>query len=124
MTNLADIQSQIDKLQKQADDIKTRDFDKTVADILVKMKAFGITIKDLTPGTRGGINNKVSVRPKPSAKVSSKRASTASPRPTGPVLAKFKGPNGESWSGRGLTPRWLAALVAQGKSKEDFAVQS
>jgi DNA-binding protein H-NS len=124
MTNLLDIQSQIDKLQKQADDIKTRDFDKTVADILVKMKAFGITVKDLSPGKRGRVKSKASVRRGVSAKVSSKGSSTTAPRPTGPVAAKFKGPNGESWSGRGLTPRWLAALVAQGKSKEDFVVQS
>ncbi len=25
---------------------------------------------------------------------------------------KFRGPNGETWSGRGLAPRWLAALEA------------
>jgi len=120
MTNLADIQSQIDKLQKQADDIKTRDFDKTVADILVKMKAFGITIKDLTPGQRRRVKSKASVRPK----VFSKGATTTALRPTGPVAAKFRGPNGETWSGRGLTPRWMAALVAQGQPKENFAVQS
>jgi DNA-binding protein H-NS len=40
-----------------------------------------------------------------------------------PVAAKYQGPNGESWSGRGLTPRWLASLVAQGKTKEDFAIK-
>jgi DNA-binding protein H-NS len=40
------------------------------------------------------------------------------------VAAKFRGPNGETWSGRGLTPRWLAALLAQGKTKDEFAVQS
>jgi DNA-binding protein H-NS len=124
MTNLADLQSQIGKLQKQADDIKTRDFDKTVAEILDQMKAFGITVKDLVPGKRGRVKNKGSARSKLSPKVSAKRANIASPRQTGPVAAKFRGPNGESWSGRGLTPRWLAALVAQGKSKEDFAVQS
>ena len=33
MSNLIDIQSQIEKLQKQANEIKTREFDKTVQDI-------------------------------------------------------------------------------------------
>ena len=120
MNNLVGIQSQIDKLQKQADDIKKRDFDKTVADILVDMRAFGITIKDLTPGKRGRVKNKASAR----VKVPPKGASTPKLRPTGPVAAKFKGPNGETWSGRGLLPRWLAALVAQGQLKEDFAVKN
>ena len=35
---------------------------------------------------------------------------------------KYRGPNGEEWSGRGLTPRWLSALIAQGRNKEEFAV--
>ncbi|MBP9683695.1 MAG: H-NS histone family protein, partial [Rhodoferax sp.] len=33
-----------------------------------------------------------------------------------------RGPNGETWSGRGLTPRWMAALVAQGQAKESFII--
>jgi DNA-binding protein H-NS len=45
------------------------------------------------------------------------------PRSVAVVAAKFKGPNGESWSGRGLAPRWLAALIAQGRSKEEFAIK-
>jgi DNA-binding protein H-NS len=40
------------------------------------------------------------------------------------VAAKYRGPNGESWSGRGLTPRWLASLLAEGKTKEDFAIKA
>lgn len=28
-------------------------------------------------------------------------------RKSGPVAAKFLGPNGETWSGRGRQPRWL-----------------
>lgn len=36
--------------------------------------------------------------------------------------AKYRGPNGEEWSGRGLTPRWLSALIAAGRIKEEFAV--
>ena len=59
MGNLIDIQSQIEKLQKQAADIRSREFTSTVQDILAKMQAFGITIKDLSaalkkaPKTRG-----------------------------------------------------------------------
>jgi DNA-binding protein H-NS len=120
MTNLVDIQGQIDKLQKQADDIKARDFDKTIADILAKMRVFGITLKDLTPKKRVGVRGKVGAK----AFDAQKKAGEATIRRSGPVAAKFIGPNGETWSGRGLMPRWLSALVAQGQSKEDFAVKS
>lgn len=35
---------------------------------------------------------------------------------------KFKGPNGEEWSGRGRLPRWLQAAEADGKKREEFKV--
>jgi DNA-binding protein H-NS len=47
MSSLIDIQSQIQKLQKQAEGIKAKEFQSTVQDILAKMQAFGITVKDL-----------------------------------------------------------------------------
>lgn len=36
--------------------------------------------------------------------------------------AKYAGPQGETWSGRGLTPRWLVALEKEGKKREQFLV--
>jgi DNA-binding protein H-NS len=119
MSNLIDIQSQIEKLQKQADEIKAKEFNGTVQDILVKMQAFGITLKDLqnakpTKATKAG-RGKNNVATKPVK--ANKKAGT-------PVAAKYRGPNGEAWSGRGLTPKWLTALIAQGQTKESFAVNA
>lgn len=104
MNNLIDIQNQIAVLQKQADEIRAQEFDKTIQEILAKMTAFGITLKDLEA---------VKGRPRKVATTAPKQAA-----------AKYRGPNGETWSGRGLTPRWLASLVAQGQSKEDFAIKT
>ena len=121
MNNLIDIQSQIEKLQKQANEIKAKDFQSTVQDILTKMQAFGITVKDLQttkPGKSGkaGRGKGKSVDPSvPKAPKVPKKSST-------PVAAKYRGPNGETWSGRGLTPRWMATLIAQGQSKDTFAI--
>lgn len=121
MSSLIEIQGQIEKLQKQANDIKAREFDKTVQDILAKMGAFGITLKDLQPGKSRKLAKRAA---KPGAamgkrstgKVKSKNAGTA-------VAAKYRGPNGETWSGRGLMPRWLAALVSQGQTRDDFLIK-
>jgi DNA-binding protein H-NS len=117
MGNLIDIQSQIEKLQKQANDIKSKEFAATVHEIQAKMQAFGITVKDLqsTEGGRG--------KGKSSPAKALKAAKTPKTRKvSAPVAAKYRGPNGESWSGRGLMPKWLSALVAQGQSKESFSV--
>jgi DNA-binding protein H-NS len=39
-----------------------------------------------------------------------------------PVTCPYRGPNGETWSGRGLMPRWLGVLVQAGQDKESFRV--
>ena len=117
MGNLLDIQMQIEKLQKQASEIKDREFDKTVQDIREKMKAFGITVKDLqaAPTGRKGRGKAAVATKLKAAGVKSKASGVV-------VAAKYRGPNGETWSGRGLTPRWLSALLAEGKTKQDFAI--
>ena len=38
------------------------------------------------------------------------------------VAPKYRGPGGETWAGRGATPRWLSALLKEGHSLEDFAI--
>lgn len=120
MTNLIDIQGQIEKLQKQAAEIKSKEFAATVRDIQAKMQAFGITMKDLQTRRSTKAAGKAG-RP---AKVKAAKASKTGRKAGQPVAAKYRGPNGETWSGRGLTPKWLATLVAQGQSKESFAVAS
>jgi DNA-binding protein H-NS len=36
---------------------------------------------------------------------------------------KYQGPNGETWAGRGLTPKWMTALEKKGKKRESFLIQ-
>jgi len=124
MANLVDIQTQIEKLQKQASDIRAREFNRTVGDILKQMQAFGISLKDLQQAmgqTRGA-----KVRVKAAGKQSARKAMAKKRSPIAgrPVAAKYRGPKGETWSGRGSMPKWLAALVTKGKSKEDFAIKA
>lgn len=122
MSNLIDIQSQIEKLQKQANEIRVKEFDRTVQDILAKMQAFGITVKDLQPGKQRGAKPKS--RASAAAKKAAGKVKGKSGKVASVVAAKYRGPNGETWSGRGLMPRWLAALVAQGQTRENFAIKS
>lgn len=35
---------------------------------------------------------------------------------------KFRGPEGQEWSGRGRPPQWLSAAEAEGKGRETFRV--
>jgi DNA-binding protein H-NS len=42
----------------------------------------------------------------------------------GPVAPKYRNPENpeETWEGRGLKPRWLAAAIKGGKELEDFLI--
>jgi DNA-binding protein H-NS len=38
----------------------------------------------------------------------------------GSLPVKFRGPNGETWSGRGKLPKWLQTMEAEGRKRDDF----
>ena len=120
MSNLIDIQTQIEKLQKQANEINSKDFHVTVQDILAKMAAFGITVKDLQSG-KGKSKAGRSAKGKAGAAKSVKAPKSAR-KASNPVAPKYRGPHGETWTGRGLTPKWLSTLIAQGQAKDSFLI--
>jgi DNA-binding protein H-NS len=54
------------------------------------------------------------------------RAKGAGRGPRGAVPPKYRNPEnpGETWAGRGLKPRWLAAALKSGKKIEDFSIEA
>ena len=100
MSSLIDIQQQIAELEAQAQQIKASQFNEKLAMVKETMSTYGITIEHL--------KNMLQKEGKAKSKT--------------PAPAKYAGPNGESWSGRGLTPRWLAALVDDGHAKEEYLI--
>ena len=77
----------------------------------------GIALGDLfsaagqqAPAEQAAAKNETRAR-KPRDDIGTKRA------------AKYRGPNGEEWSGRGRMPNWLAALEAEGRRREEFLIQ-
>ncbi|MES2878354.1 MAG: H-NS histone family protein [Pseudomonadota bacterium] len=100
MSSLIDIQNQIAELQARAAEIKAREINEKIAMIRETMAAYGITLEQLG-------------KPIKEAKVKS----------SNPAPAKYMGPQGESWSGRGLMPKWLSTLVAAGHSKDGYLIK-
>lgn len=102
MTAYTDLLMQIESLTKQAEDLRKSELSSTIAEIKAKMLAHGITVADLRDG---------------------KAPAKGSKKSTGKVAAKYRDPaSGETWSGRGRTPKWLAEAEAGGASRESFAV--
>ena len=82
------------------------------AEIERKAAELGIAPRELfSPDKQQAPREKEASRPrKPRENPGAKRA------------AKYRGPTGEEWSGRGREPGWLKALVAQGHSKDEYRV--
>lgn len=118
MNELAELQKQIKILQSEAAVIKARDFTSTVKEIQMTMQIFGITAKDLQVLQR----KPRKVKEAAGVEISSKSLSRRMKALCKPVVAKYLGPEGQTWSGRGLSPKWLAALVSQGANREDFLI--
>jgi len=100
--------------------IKAKEFNATGKEILAKMQAFGITVKHLqtakpTKPGKGSRGRGATAKPAKSPKAAKKAGAQ--------VAAKYRGPNGETWSGVVYT-KWLVSLVAQGQTKEAFLIAS
>jgi DNA-binding protein H-NS len=51
------------------------------------------------------------------------RAARQTKHPRGKQPAKYRGPNGEEWSGKGPAPKWMKPLLVKGKTKADFLIK-
>jgi len=105
MPSYNDLLKQIETLTQQADELRKQETAAVIADIKQKMAQYGLSISDLTDNRSTGRSIK---------KSASKGAK---------VAAKYRNPaSGETWSGRGRTPKWLADAESAGKSRDSFAV--
>jgi DNA-binding protein H-NS len=98
MATYKELKAQAEALLKQAETARRAEISAVVAEIQARMREYGITIDDLKGGAKKG-------------------------KSRGAVAAKYRNPaTGDSWSGRGRAPRWLADAMAKGRSKEEFRV--
>lgn len=100
-----------------AEDLRDEKREEALHALREKMKAeadeLGVSIGDLFPQSR--------FRPEPSTT----RPRLGRPPSSGahqPIPAKFRGPNGEEWSGRGRTPTWFQKLKDDGQDMAKFLI--
>lgn len=89
---------QIEKLQAEAEALRQKELQGVIADIRAKIAEHQITAKDLFGRSTSG-----------------KAKSTVSPKYRNPAT-------GDTWTGRGRAPRWLADAEAAGKKQESFLI--
>ena len=107
MTTLQEMIAQKEDLEKRIEEATSHGRNEAIAKVKALMAEHGLKASDL-----GG---KASSTPKSAGKAKTGNGAK--------VAAKYRNSTtGETWSGRGLQPRWLKAAIASGKKIEDFAV--
>ena len=104
MASLNELLAQKASLEKQIADAQRAERGDAITRVKTLMAEYGLTLTDLGP-----------------------RATAAPRRASGStgnkVAPKYRHPTtGQTWSGRGLKPTWLAAALADGKALADFAI--
>lgn len=99
MPKLADLLAQKASLEKQIASAQREEREGAISQVKALMAEHGLTLADLGTKTKPRSGTGAKVAPKYRDQVT-----------------------GETWSGRGLQPRWLKAALASGKKLADFAV--
>lgn len=102
MATLQELLAQKEALERQIDQTRKEAHAEAIAKVRALMAEHGLTLADLSTRAASKAPAKA-----PGAKVAAKYRNSAT---------------GDSWSGRGLQPKWLKAALAAGRKIEDFAV--
>ena len=104
MATLQQLIAQKNALEQQIAEATAHGRAEAIAKVKALMAENGLTLADL-----GGSSKSAKSKGATGAKVAAKYRNAST---------------GESWSGRGLQPRWLKAALASGKKLTDFALKS
>jgi DNA-binding protein H-NS len=99
MATLQELMAQRSALDKQIEETQARDRGAAVAKVKSLMAEYGLTLADLNGRAKGA--------PKAPSRVAPKYRNNAT---------------GETWTGRGLKPKWLQAALNGGAKLEDFFI--
>ena len=101
MATLQELLAQKEAIEKEIENTKKHHRAEAVAKVRALMAEYGLTASDLA----------------------GKSVSRTAGGKTGKVAAKYRNAaTGDTWSGRGLQPKWLKAALAAGRKIEDFSV--
>jgi len=102
----ADIQKEIESLQKAAEALRHKEVAGVISRIREAIDTYDLTARDLGFGAR-----QAAAAPKRRGRAKGAKSAAA---------AAYRDGSGKTWSGRGRRPGWLNAALAGGKKLEDL----
>ncbi len=108
--SLTQIRKQIAALEAQAEAIKKKEVGGVVARIREAIAHYGLTAADLGFTSK---TSKAGRMAKPGRKPGRKKSGKSG-------VVKYRGEDGNTWTGHGRRPKWFVAALADGKKAEDL----
>jgi DNA-binding protein H-NS len=102
MSSLQDLLAKRAALEQEIEATQKRERQDAISKVKSLMSEYGLTVADLSSKTTVG-------------KAGAAKGSKVAPKYRNAAT-------GETWSGRGLQPKWLKAALASGKKIDDFAI--
>lgn len=126
MQTFEQIQQQIVNLQKQADTMRKQAVSAAIKEVKRLVNLYSLGLADLGMGA-GSSAKKSATAPKSQKATKAAKPTKAAKKPSGDkraaVAPKYRdNETGQTWTGRGKSPTWLAAKIAAGASKESFKI--
>ena len=117
--SLAELNSLGAKLSKRKEKLEKGQLDKVRAKVMALLRKEGFTLQDLVK--TGSSAAAAAPRPAKKGKGGGKGKAGGAGRKVAP---KYRNPNNpkEVWTGRGVNPRWVTELLAQGMTKEQLLI--
>jgi DNA-binding protein H-NS len=119
---LTDLLAQRAALDKQIAEMQRDQRAGVIAEVQGLMAQYGLSLADVQLASPAAGPTKRAKADRTGKPAKAPRTSPAG-APARKVAPKYRDPaTGDTWSGRGLKPRWLSAALASGRSLSDFAL--
>lgn len=117
--SLAELNSLGAKLSKRKEKLEKGQLGKVRAKVMALLRKEGLTLQDLVKTSSSAAA--AAPRPAKKGKGGGKGKAGGAGRKVAP---KYRNPNNpkEVWTGRGVNPRWVTELLAQGMTKEQLLI--
>lgn len=119
--NLAEVRALRNKLEQREKKLETGRVGLLRAKVMTMLRKEGLTLQDLVKDSSGGgapSGGKRRGRKPKAAGASSKLSGKK-------VAPKYRSPNDANltWTGRGVSPKWFAALIEQGMTRDQLLIK-
>ena len=114
--SLSQLNAQIEKLQREAEALKAREVNDVIARIKEAIQHYELTASDL------GLSRSRRAKPETAVKSAARKARKTSTRKSTGVI-KFRGPEGQTWTGHGRAPNWFKTALEAGATRQSLEVK-